>query len=32
MNAEALQGVHQFLRFQIAAHQTGDATEITKVP
>jgi hypothetical protein len=31
-NAEALQGVHQFLRFQIAAHQTGDATEITKVP
>ncbi|PYU86190.1 MAG: hypothetical protein DMG51_06530 [Acidobacteria bacterium] len=31
-NAEALQAVHQFLRFQIAAHQTGDATEITKVP
>jgi hypothetical protein len=30
-NAEALQGVHKFLRFQIADHQTGDATEITKV-
>src|SRR2546430_8414321 len=31
-NAEALQAVHQFLRFQIAAHQTGDATELMKVP
>jgi len=28
----ALQAVHQFLRFQIADHQTGDDTEITKVP
>ncbi len=31
-NAEALEGVHKFLRFQIADHQTGDATELTKVP
>ncbi len=31
-NPEALQAVHRFLRFQIADHQTGDATEITKVP
>jgi hypothetical protein len=31
-NPEALQAVHKFLRFQIADHQTGDATEITKVP
>src|SRR5260370_314488 len=31
-NAEALEGVHEFLRFQIADHQTGDATELTKVP
>jgi len=29
---EGLQAVHQFLRFQIADHQTGDATEITKIP
>jgi hypothetical protein len=29
---EALQAVHQFLRFQIADHQTGDALEVTKVP
>jgi len=29
---EALRAVHQFLRFQIADHQTGDAPEITKVP
>ncbi len=29
---EALQAVHKFLHFQIADHQTGDATEITKVP
>lgn len=28
-NAEALQAVHTFLRFQIKDHQTGDATEIT---
>jgi len=31
-NPEALQAVHRFLHFQIADHQTGDATEITKVP
>lgn len=31
-NAEALQAVHKFLRFQIADHQTGDTTAITKVP
>jgi len=31
-NAEALQGVRKFLRFQIADHQTGDTPEITKVP
>jgi hypothetical protein len=31
-NPEALLAVHKFLRFQIADHQTGDATEITKVP
>lgn len=29
---EAVQAVHQFLRFQIADHQTGDTTEVTKVP
>jgi hypothetical protein len=29
-NAEALKGVHDFLRFQIAEHQTGDATEVKK--
>jgi hypothetical protein len=25
-------GVHEFLRFQIADHQTGDTAEITKAP
>src|SRR5229473_6778379 len=30
-NPAALEGVHKFLRFQIADHQTGDGTEITKV-
>ncbi len=29
-NAEALAAVHEFLRFQISDHQTGDSTEITK--
>ena len=29
---EAVVAVHQFLRFQIADHQTGDTTEVTKVP
>ena len=31
-NAEALQAVHTFLRFQITDHQTGDSTEITAAP
>jgi hypothetical protein len=25
---EALDAVHQFLKFQIAEHQTGDSTEV----
>jgi hypothetical protein len=29
---EALRAVHEFLRFQIADHQTGDSPEVTKVP
>jgi hypothetical protein len=29
-NTEALQAVHAFLRFQIADHQTGDSTEVSK--
>jgi hypothetical protein len=28
-NAEALQAVHTFLRFQISDHQTGDSSEVT---
>jgi hypothetical protein len=31
-DANALHAVHEFLRFQIADHQTGDTTEITKAP
>ena len=31
-DAEALRAVHEFLRFQIKDHQTGDTTEITKAP
>jgi hypothetical protein len=31
-DAKALNAVYEFLRFQIADHQTGDAPEITKVP
>lgn len=31
-DAEALRAVHEFLRFQIADHQTGDSPEATKVP
>jgi hypothetical protein len=31
-NPKALSAVHEFLRFQIADHQTGDALEVTKVP
>jgi hypothetical protein len=29
-NSDALQAVHMFLRFQIADHQTGDSTEVSK--
>lgn len=29
-NAEALRAVHEFLRFQISDHQTGDSTEVSK--
>jgi hypothetical protein len=29
---DALRAVHEFLRFQISDHQTGDSTEVTKVP
>jgi hypothetical protein len=29
-NAKALQAVHTFLRFQIADHQTGDSTEVSR--
>jgi hypothetical protein len=28
-NPEALKAIHQFLRFQISDHQTGDSTEVT---
>ncbi len=31
-NAEALQAVHSFLRFQISDHQTGDSPEIASAP
>ena len=31
-NAEALHAVHNFLRFQISAHQTGDLPEISSAP
>ena len=31
-NAEALRGIHEFLRFQIKDHQTGDSIAITKAP
>ena len=29
VNKEAVTAVHEFLRFQISEHQTGDATEVT---
>ena len=29
-NAEALRAIHEFLRFQIAEHKTGDPSEISK--
>lgn len=31
-NAEALAAVHEFLRFQIKDHQTGDSVEVTSTP
>lgn len=31
-NAETLHAVHQFLKFQIKDHQTGDPTAISKAP
>jgi hypothetical protein len=31
-NAEAIHAVHEFLRFQIKDHQTGDSTAVTKAP
>jgi hypothetical protein len=31
-NAEALQAVHTFLRFQIKDHQTSDSTEVAPAP
>ena len=31
-NAEALRAVHEFLRYQISDHQTGNTTEIMKAP
>jgi hypothetical protein len=31
-NPEALAAVHDFLRFQIEEHQTGDPTEVTRRP
>lgn len=29
-NAEAIRAIHEFLRFQIGDHQTGDSTEVQK--
>lgn len=29
---DALRALHEFLRFQISDHQTGDSLEVTKVP
>lgn len=31
-NAEAVGAVHEFLRFQIQDHQTGDSVEVSKAP
>ena len=31
-NADAVAAVHEFLRFQIRDHQTGDSTEVTSAP
>jgi hypothetical protein len=32
VNKKAVKAVHEFLRFQISEHQTGDPTEPTEVP
>ena len=29
---DALRAVHEFMRFQISDHQTGDSLDMTKVP
>jgi hypothetical protein len=31
-NAEAIEAIHKFLRFQIVDHQTGDMIEVSKAP
>jgi hypothetical protein len=31
-NTEAIKAIHEFLRFQIQDHQTGDTTEVEKTP
>jgi hypothetical protein len=31
-NADGLAAIHQFLRFQISDHQTGDSTAVTSAP
>ena len=31
-NKEALSAVHDFLKFQIADHRTGDATKVSEEP
>jgi hypothetical protein len=31
-DAEALAAIHEFLRFQIEDHQTGDPTEVATAP
>jgi tRNA threonylcarbamoyladenosine modification (KEOPS) complex Pcc1 subunit len=31
-DSQALRAIHEFLRFQISDHQTGDSLEVTKVP
>jgi hypothetical protein len=31
-DSQALRAIHEFLRFQISDHQTGDPVEVTKVP
>ena len=31
-DADAVRAVHEFIRFQIADHETGDSAEVTKLP